>query len=81
MCPHRLTNTIVFNRDQVEIMRQSFDRVWDRIAPSISRPHSVEMARKKLADAVLRASEQGVVSTEDLTKRVLDIVYTPPTAL
>jgi hypothetical protein len=62
-------------------MRQSFDRVWERISSSISRKHSFEIGRAKLADAVLRASMTGVVSAEDLTEKVLDIVFTPPTSI
>jgi hypothetical protein len=80
--PHRITNTISYDLDQIHIMRQSFDAVWQRIEPRLSnRPHSAEFARTKLADAVLRAAQSGVVSTEDLTSRVFEIVQTPPTAI
>jgi hypothetical protein len=82
MCPHRLTNTISYDPDQIHIMRQSFDAVWACIAPRISdKQQGIGTARTKLADTVLHAASHGVVSTEDLTKRVLDIVYKPRTAV
>jgi hypothetical protein len=83
MSPYRLKNSVDFTPDDILAMRQTFDAVWERIAPTIKGANaaSIEAARSKLADAVLTAARDDIVSTEDLTRRVLDIVFKPPHSL
>ena len=67
-----LIESASFDPAQLALLGAAFDAAWAKIAPSVgSHPLSVEAARLRLADAVLRAGRSGINSANELTKRAL----------
>ncbi len=82
MLPQKITHSAIYNPRQLHILGEVFDAAWVRIAPALStKASSAEAARTKLAKIVLRVAEYGVSTTDEMMRKVLDIVFAEPTEL
>ena len=79
MCPHRLFGRDVYSPDNIAMMRQAFDVVWERIAPGVTK-NGAEAARAKLADCILAKADKAQ-SAEELTAQVVSMMLAEPAGL
>jgi hypothetical protein len=56
----------VLKPDQLSLVFEAFDAAWDEIKAYYHTPTSVELARLKLANAILAAYRNGGVSVDAL---------------
>lgn len=79
MWPQRLSSSISFHPDEIQVMRAAFDMVWTRIAPSVGgKASSISAARTKLADVVLLCAKDDFRGADDLAERVASLMFAEP---
>ena len=60
MKARQLIETASFGPDALKVLYQAFDEAWQSIAENFGeRPQDIELARVKLANAILSAAREG----------------------
>jgi hypothetical protein len=70
---HQTTTSPVYSPEQLKALAQAFDAAWERVAPGVgTTPESIEVARLKLADTILRLANGGAIDPEKLKHEALE---------
>lgn len=79
---HQLITDSIYSPEQIRAFGEAFDGAWARIAPDVgTRPKSIEAARLKLAETVLRLANGGVIDPEKLKEAALESMFAVPLTL
>ena len=82
MKARRLIEGASFEPDQLRILGQAFDEVWEQLAADVSRrAEAVDAARLKLANAVLAAAKTGPIELDRIKDDALRTMFAEPEVL
>ena len=79
---HQLITNSTYSPEQIMALGQAFDAAWERVAPGVgTRLQSIEAARLKLAETILRAANGGTIDPEKLKEAALESMFADPLKL
>jgi hypothetical protein len=76
--PHQLSNP-TYDPEQVKVLGEAFDAAWEYIAAGIGdEPRSIEAARLRLADIILRLAGSRALNAQELKRAALKRIFAEP---
>ena len=72
MKARRLIEGASYHPDTLKVMGEAFDQAWAEIAGNFASPTDIEVARTKLAEAVLSVATEGADDVEALKTGALE---------
>ena len=73
MRARKLINGSHLDPDTLRVVFEAFDQAWETIAPIYSKPEDIEVARLKLAEAVLSLAQNGATEVAVLKEGALAV--------
>jgi hypothetical protein len=80
---HQFFADPIYSPEEIKAIGEAFDGAWARIAPTAgARPESIQVARNKLADVLLRlAKDDGDLDPERLEEAAVERMLAAPRTL
>jgi hypothetical protein len=82
MKARKLIADAIYDPDEINAVGKAIDNAWEQVGPQVGkRPEAIEAARLKLAEIVLRLTNDGTRDPQQLTEEAVKVMLANPTEL